>query len=89
MNDIFLISSNFSISIIGFVLCSYILLSGKLNQRTARCVITTCLGGFIWFSFLYLAFLHLYTPGYYELFSKLTILIITCSWVDKTIKGCN
>ena len=67
----------------------YILLSGRLNQRTARCVISTCLGGFMWFSFLYLAFLHLYTPGYYELFSKLTILIITYSWVYKTIKECN
>ena len=87
MNDLFLLTSNITVSLIGFVLWTFILLSGTLNKRTARCVITTCLGGLVWFGFLYLTLLHLHIPSYTELITKLIILLITSKWVDNTFKN--
>lgn len=78
----FIYSTNIIVSIIGFLSCFYILMNSTLNKKTARCVVTTCLAGLVWFAFLYLSLLHVYQVTLIELLWKATMLDITLCWIS-------
>ena len=56
----FIYSINILVSVLGFLSCFYILIDNTLNKQTARCVIPTCLVGFVWFILFYSSLLNIY-----------------------------
>ena len=87
MNE-FIYSINIVVSMFGFLSCFYILMNNTLNKRTARCVLTTCLAGFVWFILFYSSLLNIYKADIVEVMCKLGLFYTTISWINKEyIKG--
>lgn len=84
----FIYSINILVSVLGFLSCFYILIDNTLNKQTARCVIPTCLAGFVWFILFYSSLLNIYKADIVEVMCKLGLFYTTISWINKEyIKG--
>ena len=86
MIEEFIYSVNTLISVFGFIACFYILMNNTLNIQNAKCVIITCLAGFIWFVFLYSSLLEMYEPSVLETSIKAAIFYLMLLWIDKEYK---
>lgn len=86
MIEEFIYSVNILVSVFGFISCFYILMNNTLNKQTAKCVIPTCLAGFIWFVFLYSSILQMYQPSALETNIKAAIFYCMLIWIDKNYK---
>lgn len=86
MIEEFIYSVNILVSVFGFISCFYILMNNTLNKQTAKCVIPTCLAGFIWFVFLYSSLLQMYQPTALETNIKVAVFYCVLVWIDNNYK---
>ncbi len=86
MNE-FIYGMNILVSIFGFISCFYILMNSTLNKQTAKCVISTCLAGLVWFLSFYSSLLNSYQANMLELLLKISLVFLICIWIDKNNIG--
>lgn len=79
----FIFSINILLSVFGFLSCLYILMDNTLNKQTAKCVISACLAGLVWFMLVYASLLHIYQVGPVELIVKSFIVYFIVLWIKE------
>lgn len=87
INDV-IYSIDLLVSVFGFLSCIYILMNNAVNKRTAKCVISTCLAGFIWFIFLYSSILQTHQAMIFEILLKCSVFYITLAWINNNCEQC-
>lgn len=85
----FIYSINILVSVLGFLSCFYILIDNTLNKQTARCVIPTCLAGFIWFGLLYSSLLQVYQISTVEIIWKILFMHVILVWIKNNYLNIN